>query len=216
MRAHEIVDLASFVAERLVLRTNRDYPAVRQNNLGRENVIGSCAVNRNVRTGGIVRNHTADGCARAGRDVGPETKSVRIEKRIQLIEHHTRADADAAIVDVEIVDLAIVAREIDDQSFANCVPDQACAGAARCNRNVILGGGFDNGARVLRAGWKGHAEWFDLIDRRVSGVKLAGEIVEAHIATRSADPLLSGGTGHWAANLPQERWPEGTMANEML
>jgi hypothetical protein len=28
--------------------------------------------------------------------------------------------------------------------------------------------------------------------------------------------LLSGGTGHWAANLPQERCPEGTMANEML
>jgi hypothetical protein len=28
--------------------------------------------------------------------------------------------------------------------------------------------------------------------------------------------LLSDGTGHWAANLPQERWPERAMANEML
>jgi hypothetical protein len=28
--------------------------------------------------------------------------------------------------------------------------------------------------------------------------------------------LLSGGTGHWSANLPQERQPDGAMANEML
>jgi hypothetical protein len=122
---------------------------------------------------------------------------VRIEKRIELIEHDTGADADAAILDVEIVDLAIVAREIDDQSFANRVPDQAGAGAARCDGNVILGGGFDNGARFLRAGWEGDTEGLDLLNRSVGGVKLAGEIVEAHIAAGSADSVLSGGTGHW-------------------
>src|SRR5947209_1518115 len=128
MRAHESVDLALFVAQRFVLRTNSDYPAVRQNNFGRKNVIGSRAVDRNVRTGRIVCDHAADGGARAGRDVGAETKSVRLEKRIQLIEHHTGADADAAIVDVEIVDLAIVTRKIDDQSFADRIADQAGAG----------------------------------------------------------------------------------------
>ena len=77
-------------------------------------MIGSRAVNRNVRTGRIVCDHAADGGTRAGRDVWAETKSVWIEKRIQLIEHDTGADADAAIVDFEIIDLAIVAREIDD------------------------------------------------------------------------------------------------------
>ena len=191
-----MVDLALFVAQGFVLRPNRDYPAVRQNNFGRKNMIGSRAVNRNVRTGRIVCDHAADGGTRAGRDVGAETKSVWIEKRIQLIEHDTGADADAAIVDVEIVDLAIVAREIDDQSFANRVPDQAGAGAARCDGNVILGGGFDNGARFLRAGWEGDTEWLDLVNRSVGGVKLAGKIVEAHIAAGSADPFLSGGTDH--------------------
>src|SRR5438552_18487956 len=160
-------------------------------------MIGSGAVDRNARPGRIVCDHAADGGARAGRDVGAETKSVRIKKRIQLIEHGTGADADAGIVDVEIVDLAIVAREIDDQSLANRVPDQAGAGAARCDGNVILGSGFDNGARFLRAGWEGDTEWLDLVNRSVGSVKLAGEIVEAHIAAGSADSVLSSGTGHW-------------------
>src|SRR5438046_6163932 len=112
-------------------------------------MIGSGAVDRNARPGRIVCDHAADGGARAGRNVGAETKSVRIEKRIQLIEHDTGADADAAILDVEIDDLAIVAREIDDQSFANRVPDQAGAGAARCDGNVILGGGLVIGASLF-------------------------------------------------------------------
>ena len=55
---------------------------------------------------------------------------MRLEKGIELIEHHAGADANAAIVDVEIVDLAIVTREIDDQSFADGIADQAGAGAA--------------------------------------------------------------------------------------
>src|SRR5207237_8008235 len=118
-----MVDLALFVAQGFVLRPNTDYPSVRQNNFGRKNMIGSGAVDRNARTGRIICDHAADGGARAGRDVGAETKSVRIKKRIQLIEHNTGADADAAIVDVEVVDLAIVARDIDDQSLAKCVPD---------------------------------------------------------------------------------------------
>src|SRR5260370_40339748 len=107
-----MVGLALFVAQGFVLRPNSDYPAVRQNNFGRKNMIGSRAVNRNARTGRIICDHAADGGARAGRDVRAETKSVRTEKRVQLIEHHTGPEADAAIVDVEIVDLAIVSRQI--------------------------------------------------------------------------------------------------------
>ena len=182
MRANEIVDLALFVAQGFTCRTDNDDPTVGQNDFRRKNVIGSRAVDWNVRAGRIVRDHAADGGARAGSDVGPKTKSVRLEKRVQLIEDDTGAGAHAAFVDIEIVDLAIVAREIDDQSFADRVSNQAGTGAARRDRNVFIGRDFNDRARVLRAGWEGDAKRLDLVNRSVSGVKLAGEIIETHVA----------------------------------
>ena len=161
---------------------NFDNSAVGQNDFGRKNVIRSGAVNWNVRAGRIVRDHAANRGARTGRDVRSETKSVRFEKRVQLIEHDTSADADGAIVDVEIVDLAIVAREIDDQSFTNRISDETCSGAARSDGNIFIGSGFDDCAGFLGADWKGDAERLDLINGSVGGVKLAGQVVETHIA----------------------------------
>jgi len=75
-----------------------------------------------------------------------------------------------------------VAREIDDQSFADRVSNQAGTGAARRDRNVFIGRGFNDRARVLRASWEGDAKRLDLVNRSVSGVKLAGEIIETHFA----------------------------------
>ena len=209
MRAYEILDLALLGAQRFVRRSDRDDSAVGQNDFGREDVVGGGAINRNPCTGGIVCNHAPDGGARARGNVGPETKSVRIKKHIQLIEHHSGADADAAIVEIEVVDLAIVTREIDDQSFADRVPDQAGASATRRDGNIFVGRRFDDRARVLRAGGKGNPQRLDLIDRRVSGVKLAGQIVEAHVAAGSADPLLSCGGCHQVGNLSQDRQRDG-------
>ena len=108
---------------------------------------------------------------------------MRLEKRIELVEHDAGADANAAIVDAEIVDRAIVTREIDDQSFADRVPDQAGTGPAWSDRNVFIGGGFDDRARFLAAGWKGDAKRLDLINRGVGGVKLASEVIATYVAS---------------------------------
>ena len=123
---------------------------------------------------------------------------MRLEKRVELIKHDAGADAHRSIVDVEIVDLAIVAREIDDQSLANSISDQTRAGAAWRDRNVFISGGFDDRTRFLRGVGERDAKRLDLINRRVGGVKLARKIVETHIAAGSADPLLGGDTHHWA------------------
>jgi len=48
-----------------------------------------------------------------------------------LIEHHAGANTHRAFVYVEIVDLAIVAREIDDQSLTDGIADQTRSSAAR-------------------------------------------------------------------------------------
>src|SRR5256885_524205 len=145
---------------------------------GSRRAAGGCAA---AAAGAKKSRARADGGARAGGDVGSKTKSVRLEKRVQLIEDDTGAGAHAAFVDVEIVDLAIVAREIDDQSFADSVSNQAGTGAARRDRNVFIGRGFNDRARVLRAGWEGDAKRLDLVNRSVSGLKLADEILESHV-----------------------------------
>ena len=174
-----------------------DNSAVCQNNFRGKNVIGGHAVNWDPRAGRIVRDHPADGGARTRGHVGAETKSMRLEKPVQLVEHDAGADAHAAIVDVEIVDLAIVPGEIDDQSFADRISDQASPGAARRDRDVFVSGSFDDGARFLAAGGKGNAERLDLVNRRVGRVKLTRQIIEMDVATGSADPFLGGGNGHW-------------------
>ena len=53
-------------------------------------VVRRGSINHRVRAAGIVRNHPTDGCARTGGHVRPETKSVGIQKPIELIEHHAR------------------------------------------------------------------------------------------------------------------------------
>jgi hypothetical protein len=103
---------------------------------------------------------------------------VRLEKRIQLIEHDAGADAHREMVEVEIVDLAIVPREIDDQSFADGVADQAGTRAARRHRNILIRGYANHGARFRRAPRKGDAGRFDLVNRCVGGVKLPRQIIE--------------------------------------
>src|SRR5712692_7504031 len=146
-------------------------------------MVGRRAVNWDVRAGGIVRDHSADGGAGTRRHVWAETKSVRLEKRVQLIKHYTGADPHGAIFDVELDDLAIVPRKIDDQSFANRVAHQAGAGAARDNRNACVGRYTNNGGGLLCAFWKGRARGFNLINRRIGRVKLTGQIIKSDLAS---------------------------------
>ena len=45
-------------------------------------MVGSCSVKRCPRAGGIVGDHSADGCARTSRHIRPETKTVRFQKSV--------------------------------------------------------------------------------------------------------------------------------------
>ena len=175
--------------------------AVRQNNFKRVNVIGGCSVNRHARAGGIVRDHSTKRGACARGNVGSETKSVRFKKGVELIEHDSGADTHSAIFDVELGDLPVVSRELDDQSFANRVSDQARAGATRCDRNVRVRGGTNDRACLLRAARKRYAFRLDLINRRVGRVELAGEVVEMDFAAGAADGVFLAGGHRWQDNV---------------
>src|SRR5581483_4257452 len=98
--------------------------------------------------------------ARACGHVGPETEAVRLEKGVEFIEHNTGADTHGARlrrVDLEIVDLAIVSGEIDDEAFANRTAGETGAGATRCDGNVFLRRCTNDRACFLCTARKSHA-----------------------------------------------------------
>ena len=102
------LNLRAFSFERASLRTNFCDSSISQNNLGREDVIGGCSIKRRTRSRGIVRDHSADGSARTRRHIGTETKAVRLQKIVQLIQHHAGADAHASFFQIEFRNAAIM------------------------------------------------------------------------------------------------------------
>ena len=201
LRANEIVDLIAFGPECVVGRPNAYGSSIDKNNLGRNDVVGGRAVNWDVRAGGIVCDHSAERGARTCRNIGPKTKSVRLEKGVQLIEHNPGANLHRAIFDFELGDLAIVSRKIDNQSFADRVADQTRARTARDNRNARIGRRANDTACLLRASWKGRANRFDLINRRIRRVKLSRQVIKPNVATRLLDFPLWGGSHSDFSNL---------------
>jgi hypothetical protein len=118
---------------------------------------------------------------------------MRLQKTVQLIEHDARADVDASVFEIEIGDLAVVARKINDHSFANGISNQTRTGTARRDGKTRICRGTDDKARLLRAFRKSDADWFDLINRRVRRVQLTRQIIKARVATGLLDfPFLRG------------------------
>src|SRR2546430_16866006 len=115
--------LGAFRFERAVLRADFFDSSIGQDNLGCKHMVGRCSVKRCARAGRIVRDHSADGCARTSRHIRPETKAVRFQKSVQLIQYHACAHAHATFFEFELRYPAIMPREIDDQSVADCVAD---------------------------------------------------------------------------------------------
>ena len=157
-------------------------------------MVGGCSVNRDVRAGGIVGDHSAEGGTRTGRHIRTEAKSVRLEKRIQLIEHDTRADTHGTLFQTEIGDLPVVARKIDNQTFADGVSDQTRSRAARRDGNIPVRRCADHRARLLRAAREGDADRFDLINRCIGGEELPRQIIEPDVAPCRRERLLLNGS----------------------
>ena len=89
-------------------------PAIGHHDFERNNVIGGRAVNWATRTGRIIGDHSTERCAGTGCDIRAETKSVRLQKIVELIQHNASADMHAAFFKIDVGDLPVVARKIDD------------------------------------------------------------------------------------------------------
>src|SRR4051812_18570743 len=130
------------------------------------------AINGNSRAGRVVCNHPAESGARTGSHVRPETESVWIQKRVELVQNDSGADAHSASLNVELRDLPVVTRKIDDQSFADGTAGETCSRAARGDGNVGVSSSANHGARLGRSFRKGHPRGLDLVDRGIGRIEL--------------------------------------------
>src|SRR5437773_3073112 len=125
-------------------------------------MIGCCAIKRTSCTGRIIRDYSAERGARARCHIGAETKSVRLKKVVKLIEHNACAHAHAAFFKIEIGDLAIVPRKLENQTIADRVSIKASVCSSRSDRQACIGRGSNDETRLLRIFRKRHAERLDL------------------------------------------------------
>ena len=182
MRGDEVRDDLALRAQSLVGRSDVLNGAVRHDQFLRDNVIGRRPVNRNARSRRIVRDHAADRRPRAGGNVRPKTETVRLEKRVQLIEHHAGTGADRARFEIQLGDLAVVAKELNNQSVADRAARQTGARAARSDGQIRVRRRRDDSARLLCTAWECDGCRFELIKRGIGRVELARQSIEGNVA----------------------------------
>src|SRR5436190_2569272 len=76
-----------------------------------------------------------------------------------------------------------MAREIDDQSVADCIANQASAGAARRDRKSGINSRANDSPRFPGRTRKSGRLWLNLINGRVGREQNAGQAIRAHVAT---------------------------------
>jgi hypothetical protein len=170
--------------------SNRFDPSVGQRDFERAHVVRRRAIDRHPRAGGIIRDHSAESRARTGRDIRTETKAVWFEKGVELIEDDATADAHRSLLEIERADLSIVAREIDDQTIANCAAGEATAGTAGRDRNTRSPGRQNDCARLLCVPGEGDGCGLNLVKRGVGRVNVSGAIIEGDLAIRRNERAL--------------------------
>lgn len=95
---------------------------------------------------------------------------MRLQKRVQLIEHNARARAHGLFFEVQSGDVAVEAGEFEDQPVANRAAHQSAARSARSQRDFRFRRRRDDGGRLARAARERHRRRLDLVMRGVGGV----------------------------------------------
>jgi hypothetical protein len=191
---NQVFDQVTLLWQRLAVGGNFREPSTREHDIQPRDMIPRGAVHQGMRAAGIVRDHSANRRPRAGGHIRSETKSVRMQKMIQLIEDDSCADVHRAALQINVRDLLVVTREINDQPLAESASSEAGTRAAWNDGNARLARGLDNGASLFRAPGKSDSQGLDLIDGSVSRIQLPREIVEGDLAIhrRERRDLLSG------------------------
>ena len=164
-------------------------------------MIDGLAVQHRSRAARVVRDHAADGRAARGGDVGREAQAVRLQLRVQLVEHDARLDARPALGDVHLEDAVEVLRGVDDEAGADRLAGLRRAAAARRDRDAVAAGDLDRPDDVLARARDDDAERLDLIDAGVGGIERARDGIESDFAFDRALKVEPESVGHPARNI---------------
>src|SRR5882724_8436978 len=110
-----------------------------------------------------------------------------------------------AVLAIEIDDLAIMTREVDDQSFADSVAHETRARASRNNRQVNIGCGTNHRACLVRVTGESRADRLDLINGGIGRVKLSRQIIKPSVAPGLLDFSLLRGSHFDCSNITRAR-----------
>ncbi|KWT97635.1 hypothetical protein APY03_1331 [Variovorax sp. WDL1] len=156
--------------------------AVRQPGARAEHVVHHVAVGDRARAAGVVARHAAQRRLGAGGDIDREPQAVRLELRVEVVQHQARLDGDAALRHVELEHAPHVLAVVDHQRRAGGLAALAGAAAARQHRHLQVARDVDGGGDVALGLRHEHAHRHDLVDGGVGGVAAARGIVEQHFA----------------------------------
>ncbi len=174
-------------------RAERHRFAAREPGLGREHVVHHVAVAQRARAAAVVRGHAAERRLRGRRYVDRIPEPVRLEARIELVEHDAGLDPGRARVDVELEQIAQVLARVEHERGADGLAALRRARAARQERYAGLGRDLQRAAAASADARHDDAERLDLVDRRVGRVAAAVVGAEQHVAfDLAAEPRLQG------------------------
>ena len=95
-------------------------------------------------------------CTRAGRHIRPKRIPVWPQELVQLVQHDPRPNPYGLAFQVQVGDLAIVAREVDHQPFADGASGKTRARATRNDRDTRLRGSAHQCGGLPCAAGKSH------------------------------------------------------------
>ena len=101
---------------------------------------------------------------------------------IQLVEHHSRLDADPPLFGIDLQHPVHVLREIEDDAPADGLPGQARSCAPRNNRHAMSPGDLQRGDGIVAVARDHDAQRLHPVDAGIGGIQGAGVGVKAHFA----------------------------------
>ena len=119
---------------------------------------------------------------------------MRLQARIELVEHEAGLDPGGLRLDVELEQLAQVLARVEHERGADGLAALRRARAAGQQRHPGLGRDLERALRVGRGPRHDDAERLDLVNRRVGRIAAAVVGAEQHVAfDLAAEPRLQGG-----------------------
>src|SRR5262245_61144856 len=106
MKINQISNQLALLTKCIVSRADGDEAAIGEHDFQFIDVVGGSSIDGRVGSTGVVGNHAAERGAGTGGDVRSETKTMRPQELIELIENDSRADPNGSAFQVEIGDLA--------------------------------------------------------------------------------------------------------------